>query len=195
MTEEIFLYHQVPEHLRGDAILPGNDLPQDLREKALAKYAGREGLRAKRLPLLDCLWNDAVQMLAVHPAEVKRAAGEHGFRRYAREPQRWFAIPLGALDHSRLMVYRFDEAISAIDIPETREEAMRIMAAHEIFERFDPAKIGIYRTVPEATRRYYAKERAKGPEAVLFPYQFIPHIFYRGEIPIAGLRNEIVQLA
>lgn len=195
MSSNIVLYHQVPPNLRGETLVPGNSLPSDLKEAALAKYAGREGLLQKKVPPLGCLWNDTLQMLAVHPGEVKRLVGSFGFQRYAKEPETWFVVPLEALDQSALAAYFYDPAIEDVPIPATKEEARRTIVPHQRFELFDSSRINVYRTIPGIMSRYLEAERKKGPAGQLFPFNFVPHVLYRGRIPLKGLETETVELA
>src|SRR5688500_14909709 len=77
------LYHIKHQNFRGQTLYPLNrlkDFAPDLHDLQRAKYDGRENLMAERVPYLDCLWNDVLHLLPVHPAKVKELAESHGFR-------------------------------------------------------------------------------------------------------------------
>lgn len=67
------LYHMKPFDMRGDVLYPLNamkDIYPDIYEKQIAKYddhPSRKKLPLRRIPKLDCLWNDVIQCAPVHP--------------------------------------------------------------------------------------------------------------------------------
>jgi hypothetical protein len=70
------IYHRFPRHLQGDTLYPLNELKlldPKLYAGECAKYRGREFLMARRVPFLDCLWNDVIHFSAVHPNALANA--------------------------------------------------------------------------------------------------------------------------
>jgi hypothetical protein len=68
-----YIYHALPEQMIGNELIPLNQMRPsypELSEKYLQKYKGREEILDRKIPLLDCLWNDVVQFLPVHPQKV-----------------------------------------------------------------------------------------------------------------------------
>lgn len=59
----LYFYHGVPDELKGTQLIPLNNMlavNPDLQARYLEKYKGREEILERRIPLLDCLWNDVV---------------------------------------------------------------------------------------------------------------------------------------
>lgn len=184
------IFHRVPENFRGDAIIPGNQLPDDLRAAALAKYRGREVLMRKPVPPLGCLWNDAIQNLAAHPSRIKRLMRDCGFVRGAAVAERWFVIPLERLDLAKAAVYLYDESLDRICLGAPPAEWLYLADPLSRFETFRERDLPRYATIPALTAEYYRyvmSRRRAGWDTPLFPFQFVPHVFYRGAIPVAGL--------
>ncbi len=65
-----FIYHGVPDPMIGMKLIPLNQMPDsmsEIRNIHLSKYKGREEILDGRVPLLNCLWNDVIQLLPFHP--------------------------------------------------------------------------------------------------------------------------------
>lgn len=68
-----YFYHGIPEDMKGSSLIPLNDMMSvdtGLRDKYLEKYKGREEILDRKIPLLDCLWNDVVQLLPFRANKV-----------------------------------------------------------------------------------------------------------------------------
>src|SRR3989344_5310930 len=101
----IFAYHFVPEKMRGKILYPLNQLkkkyPISYRYE-LEKYSWRKYILKKKIPLLNCLWNDVLHFTLVHPKKIKKALKEQGFN-----PQTFkvYKIPLKNLNKSQTIIY------------------------------------------------------------------------------------------
>jgi hypothetical protein len=68
-----YIYHAVPEKMIGNNLIPLNsmqDIDDSLRNSYMSKYRGREDILERKIPILDCLWNDVVQLLPIHPQKI-----------------------------------------------------------------------------------------------------------------------------
>ncbi|MDB5175795.1 MAG: group-specific protein [Candidatus Saccharibacteria bacterium] len=140
----------------------------ELYEKYVQKYEGREAILQKRIPLLDCLWNDVVQFLPLHPGKIFELQKEFGLISEV-PPYKFFQIDLSSLDPAQTVVY-FKTAPG--------EENVSVQWLRDI--DFDALQ-----EVPQATVEYY--KSLVGTGELPFNYQFVPHILYRGELNIAGV--------
>ena len=89
-----YLYHRVPDDMKGSILYPLNQLrnvyPSLYAAKA-ASYKNREAVMQARIPILDCLWNDVIHFSPVHPSKIQRSRAEAGF---PRKPRRYFEIEI-----------------------------------------------------------------------------------------------------
>src|SRR4051812_1672589 len=102
-----FIYHGVPEPMIGTQLIPLNQMQTSMtaiRDKNLEKYKGRKEVLERRIPLLDCLWNDVVQFLPLHPQKVFELQRELGLITHV-PPFKFYEIDSGSLDSSRAVVF------------------------------------------------------------------------------------------
>lgn len=169
-----YLYHRVPKEMEGNVLFPLNRLKETLPaiyEREVRKYEGREQLLEKRIPALDCLWNDVLHLVAVEPGTLNAALRDAG-KDFAL---RFYEIDADSLDRRKMVVYLYKTpAFGDAEVPEDE------------WEPFDVARLPQYGVLPQQTSDYYRNMIAQGKDPLMFP--LVPHIFYRGSINIAGLR-------
>jgi hypothetical protein len=71
-----YLYHRVPKDMRGNTLHPLNQLKKvspDIYAQKVKKYEGRLEILERKIPALDCLWNDVLHLTAVHPTVLNAA--------------------------------------------------------------------------------------------------------------------------
>lgn len=93
----------------GSVLYPLNGLKQHAPAQYAAhaaKYAGRDYMLTRRLPKLDCLWNDVLHCAPIHPSTIRRAITEAGFS--VPNSLRWFVIPVDAITHS-MAIFQSDK--------------------------------------------------------------------------------------
>ncbi len=79
-----YVYHMVPEELKGEYLIPLNELKRvypNLYREYIQKYKDhtqRENLLTRKIPKLECLWNDVVHFLPLHPYEIYKVLLEIG---------------------------------------------------------------------------------------------------------------------
>jgi len=167
-----YFYHGVPEKMIGTKLIPLNEMElidSDLKVKYLEKYKGREEILERKIPLLDCLWNDVVQFLPLHPRKIFELQKELGL--IPEVPKyKYFEINSSLFDPAKTAVYFKDapgeenshtEWLSDVDLSSVQE-------------------------VPVATINYF--KSLVGTGEMPFNYQFAPHVLYKGIIDIADQR-------
>jgi len=152
--------------MAGSKLVPLNEMPTIMPEVYalhLAKYKGREEIMERKIPLLDCLWNDVVQFLPMHPQKVFELQQELGLISDV-PPFRFFEIDPEELD--------FDKAVVFFKTAPGEE--------HVTIKWLKDVDIASLQEIPPATLEYY--KTLIGTGELPFNYQFIPHILYRGSI-------------
>jgi len=170
------VYHRVPSNLIGSVLYPLNELKRVHPEAAathLKKYRGREALLNRRIPHLDCLWNDALHLSAVHPSKIKSALEE---ARHILPPYNWFEIDAALLSPDRTVLWEYPES--------ERARGDWTLDDHEVIP-FDPGSLDRYSEVNARTRRYYARFKP-GERFLLFVG--IAHVLFKGSVEVGGLR-------
>jgi hypothetical protein len=162
-------YHGIPEDMEGTELVPLNAMfakRPDLHAKYLEKYKGREEILERKIPLLDCLWNDVVQLLPLHPRQLFELQQQLGL--IAEVPRyRYFAIDAMTLDPEQAVVY-FKTAPG--------EENVTVKWLTDV-------DLESLQNIPPATQGYY--KSLVGTGEPVFNYQFVPHIVYKGSIDVS----------
>lgn len=169
-NQPMHFYHGIPPEMKGNALIPLNkmlEIDPGLQAKYLEKYKGRIEILERKIPLLDCLWNDVVQLLPLHPRRLFELQKELGLLSEVPD-YRYYQIDTSALDPLRAVVY-FKAA------PGEENVTVKWLADTQLETLQD---------VPEATRRYY--ESMVGTGEPVFNYQFVPHVVYHGTIDISS---------
>ena len=162
----MYFYHGIPEDMKGSELIPLNkmlEVDPDLRAKYLEKYKGREEILERKIPLLDCLWNDVVQLLPLHPHQLFELQKELGLITEIPDYS-YYQIDTSVLDPSQAVVY-FKTAPG--------EENVTVKWLEDV-------QLEKLQIIPEATRKYYESIVDTGEP--VFNYQFVPHVIYRGTI-------------
>lgn len=183
-----FLYHRVPDDMRGDALYPLHELRgshPELHERYLGKYQdmkGRPGgqeraeLPWSRVPGLDCLWGDTVFLLPHHPREIKDAYEKILEREFPKQYRRYYAIDTRQLDSERCVLFLHRRGVPHDDPAN--------------WLPFDPETIARFAPLPEDTMEEYRRAAAGKPKFRVFT--FTHHVLHRGSI---GIRDsEIVEI-
>lgn len=105
----MFVYHFRPQKLIGETLMPLNML-KDLNPQAYdiqaAKYKGREKLLTRKIPLLNCLWNDVLHFSPINPQLILDCFRENGLDDSEREPLKVFKIPIEKLDEENTICFQ-----------------------------------------------------------------------------------------
>ena len=171
-----FLYHGVPEDMKGSELITLSRMfAKDpvLHQKYLEKYKGREEILERRVPLLDCLWNDVVQLLPLQPRKLFDLQLQLGLINEIPEYS-YFQIDPIILDSHNTAVY-FKTAPG--------EENVAVQWLKDV-------NLDELQEIPDATIKYY--ESMVGTGEPVFNYQFVPHILYKGSIDIS--KSKVVDI-
>ncbi|MGD6857643.1 group-specific protein [Bacillus infantis] len=175
-----FIYHMVPNQMGGDKLVPLNSLKithPDLYEKYTEKYLNhpeRSKLLQRRIPKLNCLWNDVIHFLPLHPYFVFNALSNLGIK--TKENITFYKIPIELLAHNKNAIYYYSKERykgPSAGIVDEEMEFLNIQAYQELQE------------IPTDTLDYYKKENEKGNKFGLF--HFIPHILSLGEVEVKDI--------
>ena len=166
----MYFYHGIPEDMKGTELIPLNkmlEVDPELRAKYLEKYNGREEILKRKIPLLNCLWNDVVQLLPLHPRQLFELQKELDLIKEIPD-YRYYRINIDALDPLQTVVY-FKTAPGEENVTVKWLRDVQLEELHGI---------------PEATRKYY--ESMVGTDEPVFNYQFVPHIIYKGTVDVSS---------
>lgn len=166
-----FLYHRVPENMSGNRIFPLSELKEhlpDVYESARKKYVGREQLMKEVIIPLNCLWNEAVFLSPVHPAETTRAMEAAGHPTDMRD---FFQIDASTLDPALTTVW--------LHKGNSRNP--------EDFVPFIPEELGRYSKLPMRTVVYYWRQKTCGQRPLV--WLFVPHILFKGSIDVSRVER------
>ena len=168
-----YLYHHVPKNFTGTILYPLNSMKDILPEiytEHITKYEGREDLPKRQIPLLDCLWNDVLHLTAVEPQDIKANLKKAGVE--MTRSLKYFKIPIEKVvgKNTVALLYRQNNS----NDPYKRD-----------YELFDPNKMEIYSTVPEATIEYYRECVAKDERPLT--HNLVSHVLYKGTIDTTGI--------
>lgn len=67
---EQYVYHFKPKEMTGSTLIPLNHLQAthpEIYSEHIKKYKNREQLLQKRVPILNCLWNDVLHLSPINP--------------------------------------------------------------------------------------------------------------------------------
>ncbi len=169
---KVFFYHGVPPELEGNELIPLTSMfakRPDLHKKYLEKYKGREEILERKIPLLNCGWNDVVQLLPLHPQQLFELQKELGLIKEIPDYQ-YFQIDPDSLDPLKAVVY-FKTA------PGEQNVTVECLADVDLDD---------LQQIPTATTDYYRSMVGTGEP--VFNYQFVPHIIYRGAIDVSSAK-------
>lgn len=155
---EQFLYHFKPPEMTGDLLMPLNELRETLPETFAAqakKYAGREALMQKRIPLLGCLGNDVLHFSPIHPQRILETWRAEGLseRVGVKTPFDVYRVPVSLISAATAVTFQsFNFKFGAFD-PALDKYAPFAPRRHREQEKVSPEQIDIWRADIEAGRR------------------------------------------
>lgn len=174
------LYHRVRPNLEGNILYPLNELKivkPHIYEKAVQKYKGRETLLTRKIPILDCLWNDVLHFSPLHPAKIFAKFDEMIGGKFLEKPLQFFEV------NPTAMGFNAENAVIYLHTP--REKGDFTLPESD-FLPFNAELLADYQEIPEATITHY-KETVPYKKQVWL-YLFVPHILYRGSLEVEKLK-------
>lgn len=172
-----------PKQVFGEALLPLNQIlkyDKSVFEEKVKKYKGREILLERIIPKLNCLWNDVLFFSPVHPQKIKELFNEVNrtwklFNWYELNPED---------------IANFEKNTVIYDSKEKQKGDFSFDEKDII--PFSLKELEKHREIPEATKRNYKNMKASGETIFIF-YQ-IPHILYKGKVPVSKLKQFSIQV-
>ncbi|MNI08148.1 hypothetical protein D3C73_611720 [compost metagenome] len=145
----------------------------ELYEQYISKYKPNRLIILERLvPKLNCLWNDVIHFLPIHPNLVYRGLVESGGKPASH--RFYYKIPIATVnDEATIALYRYSkENFKGIfdDVDSSEIELLDIQGYRELDR------------LPEDTIDYYREQIRLGNKFGV--YHFVPHIFIKGEVDI-----------
>jgi hypothetical protein len=159
--------------MEGDTLYPLNVLREkypDIYVKEVKKYTGREGVLTRKIPILNCLWNDVLHFSPVHPQKVKDALAQAGYTKF---DFKFYEVDLAKINPQNILIFTY----AHLDMEGVVEED---------FIPFDPAYVDSHTEVPEATLAYFTEAVKNGRKPLFF--HGIPHILVKDSVNILGLK-------
>ena len=175
-----YVYHMVPREMKGNVLLSLNELKEPypaLYETYTKKYFDTEDrphLLKKRIPTLDCLWNDVIFLLPLHPSNVYEGMRKLGIR--VKKDVLFYKIPVERLLHNQNAVYLYSK--------DYYEGPSKDIPSQEI-QLIDITHYPACDELPPDTYAYFDESHQKGEPFAMFAY--VPHILSKGEISIEGV--------
>lgn len=167
-----YIYHGMPENMQGKLLKPLNQMQADnpdLHKKYKKKYDDRKEILERRVPLLDCFWNDVVQFLPFHPRKIFELQAAMGL--IPQVPNyKFFKVNLESLDSEKTVVFLKDKP---------GEENV-------VFKWLSDIDFKSIQEVPKATIEYY--KTVVGTGELPFNYQFVPHVLYKGTVDVSSAK-------
>lgn len=167
-----FIYHGVPDPMIGSKLMSLNEIQDNMPKiykQHLGKYKGRKEIMERQIPLLNCLWNDVVQFLPLHPQKVFELQKKLGLITEI-PPYKFFELDIDSLNPEKAVVF-FKTAPG--------EENIQTKWLKDV-------DLSLIQEIPEATVEYYKTMIGTGD--LPFNYQFIPHIIYKGDVDISNAK-------
>lgn len=173
-----YLYHRVPKNLTGNILYPLNQLKDKypiLYDEHVSKYEGRESLKKREIPVLNCLWNDVLHFGAVHPQEIFDELKKYDKKEYTAK---YYKIPPELLEKENTIVYLY------------KYKELEEKVNPQDFVEYDFNKIDLYSNLPQGTKDYYKESYNDGGSPLL--WHKVPHILYKGTVEVDGL--EVIEV-
>lgn len=173
-----YVYHMVPKKMMGDRLIPLNQLREkneELYEEYKEKYFNhpdRPKLLERTVPKLDCLWNDVLHFLPLHPYHIYQGLQSLGIP--VKSDALFFQIPVERLQENTNAIYHY---------PKGSYGGPAAPIQLENIEVIDVRKYEILDKLPEDALAYYKEENEQGRGFGMFAY--IPHLLSHGEVDVS----------
>lgn len=175
------IYHAVPNNMIGTKLKSLNVLKEtnsELYEQYITKYKPNRLILLERIvPKLNCLWNDVIHFLPLHPNLVYKGLVESGGKPEFTSNRLFYKIPVAKVDEeATIAIYRYSKEKFKGIFNEIDNSEIQFLDIHR-YRELD--------SLPEVTVDYYREQLSLGNKFGL--YHFVPHIFIRGEVDIENV--------
>lgn len=210
-----FVYHRCPAEMQGSTLYPMNDMPLELstlQSAAAKKYSWRSEVMEGRVPVIDCLWNDAIHCSPYHPRELFQAQTAAGITPSSDDT--FFEIPVESVQQLPTAIYMYESVAREVQIGLHITDSSRGVVflddpshTHHPFSTFSmPAGANDYfqdpsqflpfspallrdiseKGVPAATTSYY--QQCSSLNCLPLTFFHVPHVLIRGRLSVEGCR-------
>ena len=108
-----YVYHMVPKDMKGEVLISLNEIKSNYPElykiysKKYLNHPERESLLLRSIPKLNCLWNDVIFLLPLHPYYVYEALQSLGVS--IKKDLMFYEIPTERLIGNKNAVYFYNK--------------------------------------------------------------------------------------
>ncbi len=175
-----FIYHGVPQEMRGNILYPLFDLKKlfpAIYEGEIKKYDDhpkRKELPFKKIGKLNCARGEVLHCSSIHPALVFQALKT--IFPDGNRSVRFYKIPLEKIRNLQSVL--FDMNRSEYEFGKDDPD--------EVFDLIDPQNYLEIRTVPAAAYTFFQEWKDRGERGAP-AWGRIPHVFVKGQINVEGL--------
>lgn len=172
-----FLYHFKPKGMTGNTLMPLNRLQTILPEiysEHVKKYKNREQLLKKRVPILNCLWNDVLHLSPINPQIILETWEKEGLRAHVGISKSFdvYKIPVKKLIEEKTVCYQsFNFEFNNYDPALEKNWGFKQDNFFELKE-VDPKQINVWKNDMKAGRP-------------IFWYSHIMHVLAEQSIDVA----------
>ena len=162
----------------GDTLYPLNSFKEsnpEVFEKMAEKYQGREVLMTRKLPTLNCLWNDVLHFSPLNPQTILDTWYEHDLRDKVKEFE-VLKIPVGDLNQENL-IYFWPQVYEYGNF-EFSSKQVRTFCLDEYREQ---------KSVGEDQLNAWKKDIKEGRR--MFWYSHTTHVLYKGSVSTSNLET------
>lgn len=172
-----YVYHMVPNKMVDNKLVSLNSLKEKNEElykeysKKYNDHPDRLKLLERRVPKLECLWNDVIFFLPIHPYHVYRSLKTIGVN--IKTNFLFYKIPAKNLLQNKNAVYWYRKVYDKGPASEIAIEDIELINMESFEELIQ---------IPKDTVTYFQEEHRNGNKFGMFVY--IPHILSLGEVSI-----------
>ncbi len=171
LNRDKYFYHLKSERFNGKIIYPLSTLKEKdnkVYKQSIKKYKDREDQLTTKIDILDCEWQDCINLSTLNPAKIFEVAFLLGLKNYEYDIGREILrFPISCLKNKKFCLYddnknfKKPEAYSNISIKSYKELEF----------------------VPSETIKYFAECKDKDEDPLIFSN--IPHILLKDELNIS----------
>ncbi|TFE02344.1 group-specific protein [Jeotgalibacillus salarius] len=179
-----YIYHMVPKSMYGETLIPLNKMQDHnktlytLHSRKYFDHPDRAKLLGRRIPHLNCLWNDVVFFLPMHPNYLYEALKKAGMD--IPDNIRFFRIPITALSKNQSVIYTYNAKDYQGPTAEIRPEEVEFLKLDHYQELTE---------LPEDTLNYFKEQDSKERRFGLF--HFVPHVMSHGMVDVS--KAEVIE--
>ncbi len=173
----MFIYHFKRKNMSGNELIPLNRQKEkwpEMHKEHVKKYEGREKLLEKKIPILNCLWNDVLHFSPINPQLILDVYHKENLVPDIRKDEVFevYKIPVGMLSEEKTVCfqsfnYDFDHYSPELDK----------------YWKFSLSEFEELQEVPKEQIQIWHQDKKAG--RVLFWYSHIMHVLSQTTLDIS----------